>query len=50
MRDAESYDQLMALSNPALETFKGPKKTKGNFIPGKQLIAFLIPLLQLSHY
>jgi hypothetical protein len=37
MRQHESFDELMAASNPALETFKrkGGKSTDGTFVPGK---------------
>ena len=35
MRAQESFDELVAVSNPALQTFKGRKGTKGAFIPGK---------------
>ena len=33
MRNRE--DELLAVNNPALETFKGRKHTQGAFIPGK---------------
>ena len=29
MREHESFDELMAANNPALQTMKGAKKTKG---------------------
>jgi hypothetical protein len=38
IRSHESFDQLLA-TNPALETFKGGKKTKSSFIPGKGIRA-----------
>ncbi len=37
MRNTAAFDELVAASNPALETFKGGKKTKGAYIPGKGL-------------
>jgi len=39
MRQYETFDELVAVSNPALETMKGKKKTKGAFIPGKGMRA-----------
>jgi hypothetical protein len=41
MRNTEEYESLVAFNNPALETFKGSKKTKGQFIPGKVSIDWL---------
>ena len=35
MREQTSFDELVAVQNPALQTFKGRKPTKGAFIPGK---------------
>ena len=35
MREHESFETLVAANNPALQTFKGRKGTKGAFIPGK---------------
>ena len=35
MKNNMEFDNLMAASNPALEAWKGGKKTKGSFIPGK---------------
>jgi hypothetical protein len=41
MRQHESFDELMAASNPALQTFKsGPKRGgDGTFKPGKGMRA-----------
>jgi hypothetical protein len=48
-------EESVAFNNPALETFKGGKRTKGQFIPGKgmrnteefdQLVAFNNPALE----
>jgi hypothetical protein len=35
----EEFDRLMAIQNPALQTFKARKPTKGQFIPGKGMHA-----------
>jgi hypothetical protein len=36
LREKEEFNNLIAgLQNPALQTFKGGKRTKGAFIPGK---------------